>query len=159
MSLSLRTLPGDGPGGGDSDQEATLTLTVIGIAAPGGNLTATVTNLFDADGTPSLTYRWQKFEFGNWQPITGANSAIFAVPNDPSWIDVLVRVVVETTDPKGGTTQVDGANITVTNQVIPPDNEAIGDLAIRGAREEGGTLAADFRNVSDADGATLVGYQ
>jgi hypothetical protein len=143
---------------GPSDTPATGTLGVTGTAQEGGQLTASLSNVIDVDGAPTISYRWQQYNGTSsppaWVDIVGATSSSLSIPGDQSFVGRQVRVVAKTTDSKGGITEFFGASQTVANVNDPPG----GAVTIEGTPAPGQTLTASH-NITDADGIGTINYQ
>jgi FG-GAP-like repeat len=130
------------------DQEATGNLGVTGTAAEGGTLTASLTNVVDADGATTTSYRWQELVGSTWTNIAGQTNAILNIASDQSMVGKQVRVIATTLDPKGGTTEFLGAGQMIANV----DDPATGTLSVTGIPNLGTNLTASLTNVVDPDG-------
>ncbi len=92
------------------DDEATGTIHVLGATIIGSLLSATVTNLLDADGpVTSSSWQWQlgSAETGGgtiWTDIPGADESVFAIPTGDGMLGAAIRAVVTTADSTGGST-------------------------------------------------------
>ena len=137
------------------DQEATGTLAVSGDAAEGGLLTASLSDVVDADGVTSTGYRWQEHSGASWIDLADQNAATLVIPSDQSFVGKTVRVVATTTDALGGSTDFLGEGQLIANV----DDAASGNLAVSGTAAEGGQLTASLNNVVDPDGATTTSYR
>ena len=89
----------------NTDDEATGTLGVTGAATQGGSLTAILTDVSDADGPATTSYRWQESGTAAWTDLSGATAATLAIPGDQSFVGKQVRVVATTMDTLGGTSE------------------------------------------------------
>ncbi|XGB41526.1 MAG: cadherin domain-containing protein [Nodosilinea sp. LVE1205-7] len=140
---------------GANDRPATATLTVSGVAQEGGSLSASLSNLSDADGAITATvFQWQQRVGSSWVDLAGygANTATLTIPADQSFVGKSVRVVVATTDALGGTTSFTGDTQSIANV----DDAATGLLVVSGEAEVGGTLTASLSEVNDADGEIIA---
>jgi alpha-tubulin suppressor-like RCC1 family protein len=139
-----------------SDHEASGTLAVTGTAREGATLTASLTNVSDADGPTSTAYQWQISLNGSsgWVNLSGASSASFTIASDQSQVGKYVHVVATTTDSLGGTTL-----FTSTGSAIANVNDApTGSVTLIGTAAQGSTLTA-ANTLADADGMGAVHYQ
>jgi uncharacterized delta-60 repeat protein len=113
------------------DDEATGTLSVSGNSIIGSLLTATITEMVDADGlVTSIAWQWQRGitpESGSaliWADIPGATDTNFSIPVGSDQLGVAMRVVVTTGDAAGGTSvlispptaEVEGLQATIAAQ-------------------------------------------
>jgi uncharacterized delta-60 repeat protein len=105
------------------DDEAAGTLSVTGAAEEGGSITASLSNIFDADGATTITYRWQERVGSIWTDLIGATAATLAIPDDQSFVGKQVRVVATTTDVLGGTTEFNSEALLVQAAGVPVDVE------------------------------------
>jgi hypothetical protein len=137
------------------DREATGSLSVTGTAAEGSSLTASLTNISDADGTTSTAYRWQEFVNNTWVNIAGQTTAILNIAPDQSMVGKQVRVIATTTDSQGGTTAFTGNAQSITNV----DDAATGSLTISGTAQQGNTISGQFSNLVDLDGTPTIAYR
>ncbi len=101
------------------DREATGNLAVTGTPAEGGSLTASLTDVSDADGATTTAYRWQELINNTWTNLSGQTTAILNVASDPSMVGKQVRVIATTTDTQGGTTEFIGTAQTIGANTIP----------------------------------------
>ena len=131
---------------------ATGTLSILGILEEGGSISASVTDLDDEDGTPSVAaYKWEVSSNGstNWSVAPGvANSANYAIPSDQSLVGKYLRFSITTND--GGTLSSNGSLVANVNDA------ATATLSISGSIEEGGSVSASVTSLSDADGTPLI---
>ena len=140
------------------DDEASGTQSITGTAEEGGTLTASLSNVVDADGTTSTAWQWQISDDVStfWSNITDTTSVSYAIASDQSRVGKYLRVVATTTDVLGGTTEFIGDANTITNI----DDAASGTLAISGKVMEGATISANTSNLSDVDGGIAsMAYQ
>jgi RTX calcium-binding nonapeptide repeat (4 copies) len=138
------------------DDAATGSLVVYGAWEEGGTLTASLDDVWDADGETTVSYVWQMTdgEGGSWSDIPGQTAPTLSIPNDQSYVGKLVRVVAVTTDALGGITTFVGTDEWTILNV--DDAGSIG--AITGNVTQGATLTAGA--VSDPDGAVSgITYQ
>jgi hypothetical protein len=136
------------------DREATGTLTMTGISAEGGVLTASLTNVVDADGATTTAYRWQENVGGTWTNLSGQTASTLSIPSDQSYVGKSVRVVATTTDVLGGTTEFASAAQAIANVNDAPT----GLPSITGTAVTGGTLTANTSAIVDADGVGAFAY-
>ena len=130
----------------------------------GQTLTASSTNIADADGMPNadaISYQWQTkiSPAAAWTDITGASASTFTTTQDQ--VGNVVRVVATFTDNFGTQERVESdatASITNVND-LPRGNpdilEAVGLLALSGVSrvpQQGKTLKASFGAINDPDG-------
>ncbi|MFC4595543.1 VCBS domain-containing protein, partial [Sphingobium tyrosinilyticum] len=137
------------------DDPAVGTLDVTGVAIQSGTLSASLTNVVDADGPTTIGYQWEVLIGNTWAHIANASTAVLNIPSDQSYVGKQVRVVATTTDALGGTTTFASNGQTVTNV----DDAASGTLNVTGTFEESGTLTAALTNVIDPDGLTSTDYR
>jgi hypothetical protein len=91
------------------DDAATGTLNVSGSAKEGATLSASLSNLLDADGIPTVAWQWQEqTSGGGWINLANKTLANLTIPSDQSYVGKVVRVVATTTDPLGGKTEFAG---------------------------------------------------
>ena len=140
------------------DDAATGVLAVVGAAAEGGSMTASLTSVADADGATTTAWQWQisSTGIGNWSNLSGAVAATYGIAADQSQVGKYLRAVATTTDVLGGTTTFSGLS---SAQIANVDDAATGTLAVLGVAAEGGGLAASLTNLVDADGATTTAWQ
>ena len=137
------------------DQESSASLVVDGVAAEAGLLSASLTNVVDADGTTTSSYRWQEQTGASWSDLVGQTSANLAIPGDQSYVGKTVRVVATSTDSLGGSTDFSSTGQLIVNV----DDIASGSLGVSGTAAEAGLLSASLTNVVDADGTTTSSYR
>jgi hypothetical protein len=130
------------------DDEATGTLSVTGAAEEGGSLTASLSDVLDADGATTTIYRWQELVNATWTDLSSATTATLAIPYDQSFVGKQVRVMATTTDELGGTSTFECEAQTIANV----DDEATGTIEVVGATIIGSLLSATVANLLDADG-------
>ena len=138
-----------------ADQEASGSLSVSGTAAEGGQLIALLSNVVDADGTTTSSYRWQEQAGASWSDLLGQSDASLSIPDDQSYVGKTVRVVATSSDSLGGSSEFSSAGQLIANV----DDAASGSLSVSGTAAEGGQLIALLSNVVDADGTTTSSYR
>ncbi|TNJ34042.1 cadherin-like domain-containing protein, partial [Prosthecochloris vibrioformis] len=138
------------------DDEATGTLEITGTAEEGAELTASISDLDDEDGSTVTTYQWQISDDESiWTAIDGATSSVYALEDDQSQVGKYIRVTAETTDTLGGTTTFESAS----QQVVNVNDEPTGSVTIDGVLTQGKTLTANTDTLADADGLGTLSYQ
>jgi methionine-rich copper-binding protein CopC len=91
------------------DDAATGNLLVSGSAKEGATLSANLSNLLDADGSPTVAWQWQEQgSNGSWTNLANKTLANLIIPSDLSYVGKVLRVVATTTDPLGGKTVFNG---------------------------------------------------
>ncbi len=134
------------------DDEATGTLAVTGTAAEGGTLTASLSDMVDADGTTTTTWQWQISANGSsgWSNLAGATGASYAIAPDQSQVGQYLRVVATSTDALEGRTTFTGSPIVVTNV-----NDLPQASTVSAATREDTPLTASV-SATDMDGDSLT---
>ena len=102
------------------DDEAIGVLTIDGVVEEGATLTANTNLITDEDDTNELsfTYQWQLSDTTNFDSnsnIAGATEANFIIPSDQSYVDKYIRLIVISTDSRGGTTQLESEAQQIAN--------------------------------------------
>ena len=136
-----------------ADQEASGNLSVDGVAAEGGLLSASLTNVVDADGTTTSSYRWQEQTGANWSDLLGQTSHSLAIPGDQSYVGKTVRVVATSTDSSGGSTDFSSAGQLIVNV----NDQPTGGVSLVGTFKQGQLLSA-ANSLADADGLGPITY-
>jgi VCBS repeat-containing protein len=143
------------------DDEAAASVEIHGTVQEGATLTAEVADLQDVDGSPVLSYDWQRStsdstDDADWTP-TGVSTADYAIDDSQSEVGQYLRVVVTSTDALGGETVFTQA---ASQAVANVDDEAVGNLEVTGQVKQGGTVAVDASGLTDPDGEiTSTSYQ
>ena len=118
----------------------------------GQTLTASSTNIADADGMPNadaISYQWQTkiSPAAAWTDITGASASTFTTTQDQ--VGKVVRVVATFTDNFGTQERVESdPTLRITNVNDLPT----GKSSISGSATQGQPLTALSDNIADADG-------
>ncbi len=143
------------------DDEAQGVLTVTGAPQQGGELRAALQGLIpdttatDADGDLEyVSYQWQQLVDGAWQDLPGGSSTLLMIPNDQSMVGQQVRVLVTTTDIRGGTTEFTREfNIANVDEPVTgtPIIDPFGSTGFPSAVREGATLRVNLADVDDPD--------
>nr|WP_320051347.1 cadherin domain-containing protein [uncultured Desulfuromonas sp.] len=97
------------------EDEASGSATITGTAEEGGNLTASLADITDVDGTVTGTYQWQINNGSGWTNILSATTDTLAIPDSQSYVGSSVRVIAITTDTQGGTTEFISAERLIAN--------------------------------------------
>lgn len=105
------------------DDESTGTLDVSGNAKEGSVLTASLSNVVDADGATITAYQWQQLVSGAWSDLSLGKGSTFFIPSDGSLAGKSVRVIGTTTDALGGTTQFVSETLVVQATRVPVNVE------------------------------------
>jgi Ca2+-binding RTX toxin-like protein len=136
------------------EDEADGTITIAGDAAEAGTLVASIIDLVDSDGAPSIAWQWQQWSDQAWVDIPTAKTGSFLIPSDQSFVGKKIRVTALTTDLFGGTTTFESSDYVVRNVNDSPS----GAVNIGGVAEQYQLLTAS-NNLSDADGLGTISYQ
>lgn len=124
---------------------------ISGSATQGNVLTASSTNIDDADGMPNaatISYQWQSSPDGttNWTDISGATASTFTTTQ--TQVNKYLRVVATYTDNFGkAETVTSNPTLTIANVNDPPT----GAIAISGNAIQGNVLTVTA-NITDLDG-------
>ncbi len=135
------------------DQESSASLVVDGVAAEAGLLSASLTNVVDADGTTTSSYRWQEQTGASWSDLVGQTSANLAIPGDQSYVGKTVRVVATSTDSLGGSTDFSSTGQLIVNV----NDQPTGGVSLVGTLKQGQLLSA-ANSLADADGLGPITY-
>ncbi len=135
------------------DQESSASLVVDGVAAEAGLLSASLTNVVDADGTTTSSYRWQEQTGASWSDLVGQTSANLAIPGDQSYVGKTVRVVATSTDSLGGSTDFSSTGQLIVNV----NDQPTGGVSLVGTLKQGRLLSA-ANSLADADGLGPITY-
>ena len=137
--------PNEGPG-------------ITGLPRAGEVLTATTSQIDDADGLVDarFTYQWERqvLATGAETDIPGATGVTYEVTSDDR--DSAVRVSVSFRDAAENSETLSSYWLLV---LTPPNNLATGAPTIGGAVRVGEELTADISSIADADGLTNVAYE
>ena len=126
--------------------------TVTGSAQVGETLTASTTDIADADGLTGVTfaYQWVSVAGTTDTDITGATTSTYTLADTD--VGRAIKVRVSFTDDAGHAETLTSA---ATASVAPrPNRPATGAPAITGTAQVGETLTASTANIADADGLT-----
>ena len=150
-----------GPGSQQSSQQqqensaATGSPTISGTAQVGETLTASTTDITDADGLTNVSYSYQ------WVTNDGTSDSDIADATSSSYTLVAadagkaIKVKVTFTDDNGND---ESLTSTATTAVIAANTSATGAPTISGTVQVDQTLTADTSGIGDADGLTNVSY-
>ncbi len=105
------------------DDESTGTLGVSGHAKEGSVLTASLSNVVDADGATTTAYQWQRLVGSAWASLSSGQGSTLLIPSDGSLAGKQVRVVATTTDVLGGTTEFNSESLLVQAAGVPVNVE------------------------------------
>jgi hypothetical protein len=105
------------------DDESTGTLGVSGNVKEGSVLTASLSNVVDADGATITAYQWQQLVSGAWSDLSSGKGSTFFIPSDGSLAGKSMRVIGTTTDTLGGTTQFVSETLVVQATSVPVNVE------------------------------------
>lgn len=136
-----------------ADQEASGSLSVSGTAAEGGQLIALLSNVVDADGTTTSSYRWQEQAGASWSDLLGQSDASLSIPDDQSYVGKTVRVLATSTDSLGGSTEFSSAGQLIANV----NDQPTGGVSLAGTLKQGQILSA-ANSLADADGLGAITY-
>ena len=137
-------------GPGSSNTAAIGAPTITGEARVGETLTASTTDIEDADGLSGATFafQWVSVDGGAESDIVGAKGASYTLADSDAGSAVKVRVTF--TDDAGNNEELTSAP---TTTVAPrPNSPATGAPAISGTAQAGETLTASTSGIADADG-------
>ena len=149
------TVPGSGPE--DQNAPATGQPTISGTAQVGKTLTASTSDISDADGLGGAVYSYQWIAGSTDTEIPGATNDSYT-PADTD-AGKTIKVIVTFTDDGGNQETLTSA---ATAEVAPrPNSPATGAPTIGGTAQVGQTLTAVTSGISDADGMTgaVFSYQ
>ena len=136
-----------------ADQEASGSLSVSGTAAEGGQLIALLSNVVDADGTTTSSYRWQEQAGASWSDLLGQSDASLSIPDDQSYVGKTVRVLATSTDSLGGSSEFSSAGQLIANV----NDQPTGGVSLAGTLKQGQILSA-ANSLADADGLGAITY-
>ncbi len=136
-----------------ADQEASGSLSVSGTAAEGGQLIALLSNVVDADGTTTSSYRWQEQAGASWSDLLGQSDASLSIPDDQSYVGKTVRVVATSSDSLGGSSEFSSAGQLIANV----NDQPTGGVSLAGTLKQGQILSA-ANSLADADGLGAITY-
>jgi hypothetical protein len=135
------------------DDAATGSIIITGTPTEGGSLLADFGGVTDPDGGLATSIRWQK-NFGTselpvWVNLQNADgSTTLVIPDDQSYAGKEVRALIRTADVFGGYSEIPSTSQTITNL----DDQAGGNVLLKGYAINGGLLYADVSAVKDDDG-------
>ena len=103
--------------GVSAGQDATGAPSITGTAAEGGTLGVDVSTITDPDGLfTSIAYAWQRSSDNiQWSDVDGAINASYVIASDQSEVGKYIRVVVTSTDAKGGISHLPSSSAKVVN--------------------------------------------
>ena len=136
-----------------ADQEASGSLSVSGTAAEGGQLIALLSNVVDADGTTTSSYRWQEQAGASWSDLLGQSDASLSIPDDQSYVGKTVRVLATSSDSLGGSSEFSSAGQLIANV----NDQPTGGVSLAGTLKQGQILSA-ANSLADADGLGAITY-
>ena len=153
----------DGPASQETvNNVATGEPEIDGTAEVGETLTATTSNIADADGMTNavFTYQWKRVDPASSETegenIPGATAQTYVVTSDD--VDKALWVVVSFTDDADNAESIPSARHTASpataQQEEPVNSVATGEPGIDGTLRVGSTLTATTSNIADADGMT-----
>ena len=124
---------------------------IDGTAEVGSTLTATTSNIADADGMTNavFTYQWLS---GRDTEIDGATSSTYTLTDSDGGKSIKVRV--NFTDDAGYEESLTSEATEAVTEAPPPNTAATGEPGIDGTAQMGATLTATTSNIADADGMT-----
>ena len=134
---------------------ATGSPTISGTAQVGETLTASTTDITDADGLTNVSYSYQ------WVTNDGTSDSDIADATASSYtlvaadVGKAIKVKVTFTDDNGND---ESLTSTATTAVIAANTSATGAPTISGTVQVDQTLTADTSGIGDADGLTNVSY-
>ena len=137
------------------DDAATATLSITGTVQEGGSVSALVSSLTDADGSPAITtYKWQTSATlnGTYSDIIGATTSSYSIPSDQSLVGKYLRFVVTISDALGGSTTLSSTGSLVANV----NDAATASLSITGTVQEGGSVSGSVTALADPDGTPSI---
>ena len=141
------------------DDAASAILSITGTSQEGGNVSASVASLVDADGAPTVaTYQWQSASTlnGIYADISGATSISYSIPSDQSLVGKFLRYTITTSDALGGSTTLSSAG-SLVNNVNDPATANLGIFqTVPEGVAEGAAVAAVVASLSDDDGTPSV---
>ena len=123
--------------------------TITGTARVGETLTASTTDISDADGMTRATFSYQWLA-GDAE-INGATASTYTLADDDEGKAIRVRVSF-TDDGENGEELTSAATGAVDVAPPPPNTPATGLPTITGTTQVGETLTASTTDISDADG-------
>ena len=140
-----------------SNDAATGAPTITGTAQVGQTLTATTTDISDADGLTNNTYsyQWIRHDLASStdEDIAGATGSTYTVSAEDEGKGI--KVQVSFTDDAGN---AESLTSSATSAAAPPNSPATGLPGIIGFPQVGQTLTATTTDISDADGLTNNTY-
>ena len=151
-----------GPGSQQSSQQqeeenspATGNLTISGTAQVGETLTASTTDITDADGLTnvSYSYQWIANDGTSDSDIADATASAYTLVAADAGKTIKVKVIF--TDDNGND---ESLTSTATTAVTTANTSATGAPTISGTVQVDQTLTADTSGIGDADGLTNVSY-
>ncbi len=131
---------------------ATGAPTISGTAQVGETLTASTTDIADADGLTNVVYSYQWL--ADDAEIDGATSSTYTLTDEDVGKSVKVRVTF-TDDADNEETLTSAATAEVSAR---PNDPATGAPTIRGTVQAGETLTAETSGIADADGLNNFGF-
>ena len=138
-----------------SNSPATGLPTIDGTAQVGETLTASTSDIEDADGLSGATFSYQWLSSRDTE-IQGATDAAFIlVPGDAG---KTIKVKVSFTDDEGNAEMLTSAATDAVSPAPTPNNPATGAPTISGTAQVGETLAAETSGINDDDGLDNVAY-
>ena len=165
MAVSVNAV-GPTPSGVTPNTPATGAPGITGTLEVGQTLTATTSDIQDADGltTPAFTYRWIRYnaESGIYENIEDATNSTYTLTADDE--GQILRVRVSFTDDAGNSEMKESPSVFTSTpeidfgeegmQQLAPNSEPTGVPGISGIFQTGQTLTATTNDIADADGMT-----
>ena len=137
---------------------ATGAPTISGTVQVGATLTASTSNIADADGmdNATFTYQWIANDGNADADIQDATAATYTMVDDDEGKTIKVKVTF--TDDRGNEETL--TSIATVTVAAKPNSAATGAPTITGTGtvQVGATLTADTSGIADADGLTNVSY-
>ena len=140
-------------GNGSANNAATGAPTIGGTPQVGGTLTASTSDIADADGLEGVSYGYQWTAGGS--DIDGATGSSHTLTSSEEGQTVQVRVTF-TDDADNDETLTSAATVAVA---AAPNRDATGAPSIGGTPQVDQTLTADTSPIDDEDGLTNVAYR
>ena len=138
-----------------SNSPATGLPTIDGTAQVGETLTASTSDIEDADGLTGATFSYQWLSSRDTEIQGATDAAYILVPGDAG---KTIKVKVSFTDDEGNAEMLTSAATDAVSPAPTPNNPATGAPTISGTAQVGETLAAETSGINDDDGLDNVAY-
>ena len=138
-----------------SNSPATGLPTIDGTAQVGETLTASTSDIEDADGLSGATFSYQWLSSRDTEIQGATDAAYILVPGDAG---KTIKVKVSFTDDEGNAEMLTSAATDAVSPAPTPNNPATGAPTISGTAQVGETLAAETSGINDGDGLDNVAY-